>query len=392
MKNKPAALIITYDYFVHTSGVTRIVRSLESLLISQGWKVHILTHDDHNSITDKPRSKIFSYNSSQTIKYSTPVGDYLSAAYRVLATTEALHKKHHYRLIYAHHYIAGPTLLKFKQLPDVKTMFTCHGIRKNHFSCYNHFDSNKFHNLHDAWEAGSQAAMTEAMHILEELSICNADVVSCVSKNVANDIRSYWPSIKPKIIENFYCLDDHRCQRISSFKTKAKDKISIIFVGRWEKTKGADIVTQIANKLSKEKKYIFFHAGNLIDIPLCDNIVHLGHLRDPQLAWLYKNVDLLLMPSRYEPFGLSAIEAICNGTPVLGYSIGGLKDILKNKENGWIMNTLDPDRWITTIHNLFSKGTINKMNRNKMSIINRDTYNSQKPLNKYKKIIDGFLV
>ena len=45
---------------------------------------------------------------------------------------------------------------------------------------------------------------------------------------------------------------------------------------------------------------------------------------------LHYAATALLMPSRYEPFGISAIEAMAVGTPVIASYVGGLKDVVED--------------------------------------------------------------
>nr|WP_240454663.1 glycosyltransferase family 4 protein [Caulobacter sp. 17J65-9] len=56
-------------------------------------------------------------------------------------------------------------------------------------------------------------------------------------------------------------------------------------------------------------------------------ISFVGHVADPA-PW-YRALDLFVMPSRIEPFGISALEAMAAGAPILGTDAGGLGDILR---------------------------------------------------------------
>jgi len=56
----------------------------------------------------------------------------------------------------------------------------------------------------------------------------------------------------------------------------------------------------------------------------------LGHLDVSQLRGLYSTADVCVMPSRREPFGLVAIEALACGTPVIATNQGGLPDIINS--------------------------------------------------------------
>lgn len=66
-------------------------------------------------------------------------------------------------------------------------------------------------------------------------------------------------------------------------------------------------------------------------------IINFGYLNnEKKLIELYNSVDLFLMPSLAESFGQSAIESLSCGTPVVAFNIGGLKDIIIHKYNGYL--------------------------------------------------------
>ncbi len=60
----------------------------------------------------------------------------------------------------------------------------------------------------------------------------------------------------------------------------------------------------------------------------------LGHLPDPDLAALLAAVDAVVLPSRYEPFGIVALEAAAAGAPLVASSAGGLGDVVVDGVTG----------------------------------------------------------
>ena len=52
-----------------------------------------------------------------------------------------------------------------------------------------------------------------------------------------------------------------------------------------------------------------------------------GHVAQDELAALYRGAACLVFPSRYEGFGLPALEAMASGTPVVATTAGALPEV-----------------------------------------------------------------
>lgn len=63
-----------------------------------------------------------------------------------------------------------------------------------------------------------------------------------------------------------------------------------------------------------------------------DSVSFLGKL--DQVAPLLACADLFLLPTQSESFGLSALEALASGVPVIGTNAGGLPEVVRNGETG----------------------------------------------------------
>ena len=57
--------------------------------------------------------------------------------------------------------------------------------------------------------------------------------------------------------------------------------------------------------------------------------------------WL-QTVDVVVVPSRREPLGLAAVEALACGVPVVASSVGGLREVVRDGENGLLVLPDDP--------------------------------------------------
>lgn len=75
-------------------------------------------------------------------------------------------------------------------------------------------------------------------------------------------------------------------------------------------------------------------------LKLQDHVHFMGQRRDG--LRLMRIMDLLLIPSRIDTFGLAALDAMSVRTPVLALRAGGLTEILQHEKNGYLIEDLDP--------------------------------------------------
>ncbi|MGB5325188.1 MAG: glycosyltransferase [Pseudomonadales bacterium] len=71
------------------------------------------------------------------------------------------------------------------------------------------------------------------------------------------------------------------------------------------------------------------------------NLVYLQGYSDTLVDDLYASGDLFLMPSLYEPCGISQMLAMRAGQPCLVHSVGGLADTVQDAKNGFAFSGAD---------------------------------------------------
>ena len=94
------------------------------------------------------------------------------------------------------------------------------------------------------------------------------------------------------------------------------------------------------NKLIKENK-------------LKDNIVFLGSLNASQMKDRYLKSNLYLSPSMMENSPNSVGEAMLLGMPLISSDVGGVKNLLVDKEEGFLYDSLDRDALLALIEKVF---------------------------------------
>jgi N-acetyl-alpha-D-glucosaminyl L-malate synthase BshA len=78
------------------------------------------------------------------------------------------------------------------------------------------------------------------------------------------------------------------------------------------------------------------------ELNLDKDVMFLG--KQDGLVEILSSSDLFLLPSQSESFGLSALEAMSCGVPVISTSVGGLPELINHNETGFIAEIGDIDR------------------------------------------------
>ena len=69
-----------------------------------------------------------------------------------------------------------------------------------------------------------------------------------------------------------------------------------------------------------------------------NEIIYAGQLTHQETLASYKLMDVDVLPSDMDGFGLVLVEAMAMGTPVIGTNFGGIKNVIKDGVNGLLYN------------------------------------------------------
>lgn len=86
------------------------------------------------------------------------------------------------------------------------------------------------------------------------------------------------------------------------------------------------------------------------------NSVHfLGYVSDPDVAALYREASALVHPALTEGYGLTLIEAMLLGLPVIAAAADGPQEIIEHQKNGLLVPTADPRRLAEAVVTLLNQ-------------------------------------
>ncbi len=75
---------------------------------------------------------------------------------------------------------------------------------------------------------------------------------------------------------------------------------------------------------------------------VADRVIFAGRRSRENLKYYYSAADVFVSTPWYEPFGITPIEAMACGTPVVGSNVGGIKFTVRDGETGYLVPPNDP--------------------------------------------------
>lgn len=175
---------------------------------------------------------------------------------------------------------------------------------------------------------------------IEANGVKKANKIIAVSNLTKNRIKDSYQIEDNKIDIVYNGIDksefENNIEKFNPFNKKV-----ILFLGRITLHKGPDYFIKMAKKvLDKREDAIFIVSGSgdmyhriieqACDLGIGDKVLFTGFLRDQQLRKVYKMANLYVMPSVSEPFGITPLEALASGTPVLISKQSGVSEVLNH--------------------------------------------------------------
>ena len=206
-----------------------------------------------------------------------------------------------------------------------------------------------------------------------EVELCEmADYVVGVGPKLSEVFRSYLRSCKkddnvidftPGVFEEFTVVEQVPCER---------QQRSVLVFGRGDgedfELKGFDIAGEAVAKL-EDTRLVFVGAPDGKHEEIGDRLVRCGvparrlrvrgFVQDREsLKRLFQEVDLVVMPSRTEGFGLTGLEALSAGLPVLVSRNSGFGEALRSVpfDSSFVVDSDDPSKWTSAIREILDKG------------------------------------
>lgn len=186
-----------------------------------------------------------------------------------------------------------------------------------------------------AWDRLGPPLQRRAIVAFERLQSRWTDAVVCISRHEAASAEAAGlPAAKLHVVLNGVGRQRPEPRPID-FRWKP-GLLRVVFMGRLDRQKGFDVLVEALRALGPVAHVAVIGASVLGDtrIAMPPNVESLGWLVPEEVAYVLRDADVVVVPSRWEGFGLVAIEAMRAGVAVLASSVGGLPESVVDGETG----------------------------------------------------------
>ena len=255
-----------------------------------------------------------------------------------------------YELIHANFFMSALVAAELKEIMDIPFVTTFHAL--GHVRRIYQKDQDGF---------------PEDRLLIEEETACMADAVIAECPQDKEDLMQYYgvQASKINIIpcgfnpSEFFPVNRSLARRVVGLDT---NEFVILQLGRMVPRKGVDnVILALAQLKSLKQQVRLIIVGGETDQPdtsLCPEIGRLIQIAKKEkistsvsfvgrkdrhlLKYYYSAADVFVTTPWYEPFGITPLESMACGTPVIGANVGGIKFTVRDGVTGYLVPPNDP--------------------------------------------------
>ncbi|MCU0524850.1 MAG: glycosyltransferase family 4 protein [Elainella sp. Prado103] len=323
-------------------GISRHVAELYPELVQLGHEIHVLTvefgHAPHYEVVDG----IFIHR--------VPVNESHDFFHWIANMNESMGRHGGklikedggFHLIHAHDWLVADAAIALKRLFKLPLIATIHATEYGRYNGL-YTDTHYYINEKESQLAAESGRVIVCTHYMQ-LEVGWA--LNC-------------PADKVDVIYNGICQVKKQPRREFDFwrfrRRFAADQEKIVYyVGRLTYEKGIDILLSAAPtviwEMGGRAKFVIIGGGNADglkrqawDLGIWHKCYFTGFMSEEELNQFRRIADCAVFPSRYEPFGIVALENFAARVPVVVSDTGGLPEVVHHTKNGIVTQRGNPD-------------------------------------------------
>jgi len=381
-----------------TGGQNVYVSELSKALGRMGWSVDIFTR-----LTRKRTKIVKSYGKNVNIIYIKAGPRYFISKDKVLEKLPEFlgnfliykeENKIDYDIIHGNYYLGGWVAAQIKKIFRVPMIATFHSLGYIRHRTLEKFEKEDI-NIENFRERvmAEKEIMRASDAIIATNPVEKRDIIYYYDFNLEDKIKIIPCGVNFKRFRkiNFENARDY----INHFSKE--DKI-ILYIGRIDWRKGIETLIKafplvlkrlpelnlnimvVGGKIGKrsdpyDKKEINRLKNIAKELNIEKRILFLGRKNQKKLRYYYSSGDVFVTPPYYEPFGMTALEAMRCGVPVIASDVGGLSYTIHNRQTGLLFPPGDYKTLAKKIIELFKNRKLRNKLIKKAEVEVKENYN-----------------
>jgi glycosyltransferase involved in cell wall biosynthesis len=244
--------------------------------------------------------------------------------------------------------------------------------------------------------------------VLQLPTVLCSDLIICASDHVNESVRKWYPVRRKKSytimngVETFgFSPNEQERDRLRKQLGIREEECLLMTSGTISKEKGHHLAVETLKTLLKgntglklvivgDGEYLAFLSGLVEKFGLKDRIILTGFIPNESISNYYNAADIYLLPTlRAEGLPFALIEAMSIGLPIIASKIGGIPDILRNEQEGLLVNPGDTDDIVSKILTLLQNESLRKELGAKARSKVLNELNAENMVNRTLKVIES---
>ena len=240
-----------------------------------------------------------------------------------------------------------------------------------------------------------------------KFGIDNSDITTSVSSSLTEETYELiQPESEIETVYNFVDESRFNTGKRDKIKQKLKEKLNIpknskvlMHTSNFRKIKNADDIVRTFYETSKEIDCHLVFVGDGPDMYSIRSLVSSLGIEDrvhfagqqSDVSSYYKLSDAFLLLSAKESFGLAMLEAMYCGAVPVGSTAGGISEVIKHKETGYVVEVGDYKQAAAYLIELLSDDTLYEEMQDKMLKDVKERFNMDSIVTEYENLYTRLL-
>ena len=249
-------------------------------------------------------------------------------------------------VIHAHYWLSGLVAKEISNELNIPFIFTSHSL-------------GIFLDGYNKERVDCEKIVMTSTNLVTASSVFETMLIADTYKIDENKIKKITPGVDRKIfIPDLSVEKENIILSIGRIQEQKGQLQTIEFLNNFKKIQNDFKCYFVGGPSGKHgNEYLQELKQTIKDFNLDKHVEFLGDLPQTEIIELFKKAKLLIHTSKFETFGLVAIEANTMGVPVLTTNNGSLMEIIENNKNGYLSENLIDSNVNNFVNNLFNNVT-----------------------------------